>query len=174
MFCYKTPEEPNRPFTYTLSISDESAFKDDGTAMTAGDYLLTVTCVENPRAKAEVVVRVAEPVVITFPSSITLSKFKDTELELTLVSGAESFNPELLEFQLEPMGDMAPGSIDLISFAPIEDTNNLTWNLRAHSAGHHWIQVLYNGEPMMSHFAFCAANSSRNSASSFCKFSRRS
>ena len=145
------PEEPNRPFTYDLSLDEESAdaFEDDGTALTAGDYLLTVTCVENPRATAEVVVRVAEPVVITFPSSITLSKFKDTELELTLVSGAESFNPELLEFQLEPMGDMAPGSIDLISFAPIEDTNNLTWNLRAHSAGHHWIQVLYNGKGMM-------------------------
>ena len=144
------PEEPNRPFTYTLSLDEESAdaFEDDGTALTAGDYLLTVTCVDNPRAKAEVVVRVAEPVVITFPSSITLSKFKDTELELTLVSGAESFNPELLEFQLEPMGDMVPGVQTPISFTPIEDTDNLQWNLRAFATGSYWIQVLYNGEPM--------------------------
>ena len=144
------PEEPNRPFTYTLSLDEESAdaFEDDGTALTAGDYLLTVTCVENPRAKAEVVVRVAEPVVITFPSILTLSKFKDTELELTLVSGGENFDPELLELTIEPMGDMVPGVRTPISFTPIEDTNNLQWNLRAFATGHYWIQVLYDGEPM--------------------------
>jgi hypothetical protein len=142
------PEEPNRPFTYTLSFDEESAdaFEDDGTALTAGDYLLTVTCVENPRATAEVVVRVAEPVVITFPSSITLSKFKDTELELTLVSGKENFDPELLELTLE--GDMVPGVRTPISFTPIEDTDNLQWNLRAFATGYYWIQVFYNGEPM--------------------------
>ena len=144
------PEEPNRPFTYTLSLDEESAdaFEDDGTALTAGDYLLTVTCVENPRATAEVVVRVAEPVVITFPSTITLSKFKDTELELTLVSGEDNFDPELLEFIIEPMSDMIPGFDEFISYSPIEDTNNLQWNLRAFATGHYWIQVLYNGEPM--------------------------
>ena len=144
------PEEPNRPFTYTLSLDEESAdaFEDDGTALTAGDYLLTVTCVENPRATAEVVVRVAEPVVITFPSILTLSKFKDTELELTLVSGGENFDPELLELTIEPMGDMVPGVRTPISFTPIEDTNNLQWNLRAFATGHYWSQVLYDGEPM--------------------------
>lgn len=140
------PEEPNRPFTYTLSLDDESAFADDGTALTAGDYLLTVTCVENPRATAEVPVRVAEPVVITFPSTITLSKFKDTELELTLVSGEDNFDPELLELTLE--GDMVPGVRTPISFTPIEDTDNLQWNLRAFATGSYWIQVFYNGEPM--------------------------
>lgn len=139
-------DDPDYEFTYSVKISSEDSFTDDGTALSAGDYVLTITCDQNPKAKAEVVLRVAEPVVITFPSTITLSKFKDTELELTLVSGEDNFDPELLELTLE--GDMVPGVRTPISFTPIEDTDNLQWNLRAFATGSYWIQVLYNGEPM--------------------------
>ena len=139
-------DNPDYDFTYSVEISSAESFEDDGTALIAGDYVLTITCDQNPKAKAEVVVRVLEPVAITFPSTITLSKFKDTELELTLVSGEDNFDPELLELTL--VGDMVPGVRTPISFTPIEDTDNLQWNLRAFATGSYWIQVFYNGEPM--------------------------
>lgn len=141
-------DDPDYEFSYSVKISSEDSFTDDGTALSAGDYVLTITCDQNPKAKAEVVLRVAEPVVITFPSTITLSKFKDTELELTLVSGEDNFDPELLEFIIEPMSDMIPGFDEFISYSPIEDTNNLQWNFRAFFTGSYLIRVLYNGEAM--------------------------
>ena len=142
------PEEPNRPFTYNLSISDESAFKDDGTAMTAGDYLLTVTCVENPRATAEVVVRVAIPVKLDFPSTIVLSKLKDTEIKLTLVEGSDGFDPSQLEVVVSGGGDfMIPGK-DPIEYEPVAGSDNLKWMARANSIGYYDMVVLYKGEYM--------------------------
>lgn len=142
------PESPNAPFTYTLAISDGGAFKDDGTAMTAGDYVLTVTCVENPKAKAEIVVRVATPVKLDFPSTIVLSKLKDTEIELTLVEGSDGFDPSQLEVVVSGGGDfMIPGK-DPIEYEPVAGSDNLKWMARANSIGYYDMVVLYKGEYM--------------------------
>lgn len=142
------PESPNAPFTYTLAISNESAFKDDGTAMTPGDYLLTVTCVENPKSKAEIVVRVATPVRLDFPSTIVLSKLKDTEIKLTLVEGSDGFDPSQLEVVFSGGGDfMIPGK-DPIEYEPVAGSDNLKWMARANSIGYYDMAVLYKGEYM--------------------------
>ena len=143
------PESPNAPFTYTLAPADDhvSAFDENGNALEAGNYLLIATCVENPKAFAEIVVQVSEPVVISFPSMIEMSTIRDNELVLTIESGEASFDPNLLEIEFSSFSDMA-FMLGLPTATPVEDTNNLKWTLRAHTCGLYGILVKYDGEYM--------------------------
>lgn len=87
------------------------------------------------------------PVKITFPANLTLSKFKETELPLTLVEG-DNFDPELIEIQIYYYGDTwVPGLDPITYYATSED--NLTWNFLANLIGYCEMAVLYNGEYML-------------------------
>lgn len=87
------------------------------------------------------------PVKITFPANLTLSKFKETELPLTLVEG-DNFDPELIEIQIYYYGDTwVPGLDPITYYATSED--NLTWNFLANLTGDGEMAVLYNGEYML-------------------------
>ena len=136
-------------FTYTVApktAADAEGFDANGGAIKSGTYTLLVTCDQNPKATAEITVTVVTPVVITFPASITLSKFKDTELELTLVEG--DLDPELLELRFMAMQDVMPGVSEPITYTAVSGSNNLKWNLRAHLVGYYSFEVLYNGQLM--------------------------
>ncbi len=103
---------------------------------------------ENPKAKAEIVVRVATPVKLDFPSTIVLSKLKDTEIKLTLVEGSDGFDPSQLEVVFLGGGDfMIPGK-DPIEYEPVAGSDNLKWTARANSIGYYDMAVLYKGEYM--------------------------
>ena len=90
-------------FAYTIAPKTDADAEGldvaEGVATKAGRYTLLVTCTENPKATAEIVIVVLTPVKITFPSQLELSKFKDTELNLTFVEG-DNFDPDLLEIQI--------------------------------------------------------------------------
>lgn len=138
-------------FTYTIAPKTDADAEGldvaEGVALNAGTYTLLVTCTENPKATAEIEVVVLTPVKITFPSNLTLSKFKATELPLTLVEG-DNFDPELIEIQINSYNDiMVPGLEPITYYFTSED--KLTWDLLANFVGYYDLQVLYNGEYML-------------------------
>lgn len=138
-------------FTYTIApktdADAEGLDATEGVALKAGTYTLLVTCTENPKATAEIEVVVITPVKITFPANLTLSKFKETEVAMTLVEG-DNFDPELIEIQINYYSDiMVPGLDPITYYATSED--NLTWNFLANLIGYCEMAVLYNGEYML-------------------------
>lgn len=145
------PELEDMGFTYSISPkkdTDAEGFNANGGAVKSGTYTLLITCNENPKAMAEVEVTVLTPVAITFPARVTLSKFKDTQLELTLVEG-DNFDPELLEVRLMANYDAMPGVPEPVTYSPVADSNNLKWNLRGNLVGYYQFEVLYDGRYML-------------------------
>lgn len=137
-------------FTYTVAPktnADAEGFDVNGAAAKSGTYTLLVTCDQNPKATAEITVKVVTPVVITFPAKIILSKFKDTDLELTLVEG-DNFDPSLIELRFTGNLDM-PGITEPITYTPVANSNNLKWKLRGYRVGYYWLEVYYNGVAML-------------------------
>ena len=138
-------------FTYTIAPKTDADAEGldvaEGVALNAGTYTLLVTCTENPKATAEIEVVVLTPVKITFPSNLTLSKFKETEVAMTLVEG-DNFDPEKIEIQMSYYSDiMVPGLAPITYYATSED--NLTWNFLANLVGYCDMAVLYDGEYML-------------------------
>ena len=138
-------------FTYTIAPKTDADAEGldvaEGVALKAGTYTLLVTCTENPKATAEIEVVVLTPVKITFPSNLTLSKFKETEVAMTLVEG-DNFDPEKIEIQMSYYSDiMVPGLDPITYYATSED--NLTWNFLANLVGYCDMAVLYDGEYML-------------------------
>lgn len=139
-------------YAYTIAPKTEADAEGldvaEGVALKAGTYTLLVTCTENPKATAEIEVVVLTPVKITFPSNLTLSKFKETEVAMTLVEG-DNFDPELIEIEISYNGAdiMVPGLDPITYYATSED--NLTWNFLANLVGYCDMYVLYNGEYML-------------------------
>lgn len=117
----------------------------NGMAMQAGTYTLIATCNENSRATAEIKVTVKEPVTITFPASLTISKLKDTELTLTITEGEDSFDPELLDIWIE--GETT-GGLPMPTITEVEGSNGLTWNIRGYAVGRYALSVSYDEKPM--------------------------
>lgn len=145
------PELEDMGFTYSISPkkdTDAEGFDANGGAIKSGTYTLLITCNENPKAMAEVVVTVLTPVVITFPARVTLSKFKDTQLELTLVEG-DNFDPELVEVRFMANQDVMPGVPEPVTYSPVAGSNNLKWNLRGNLVGYYQFEVLYDGRYML-------------------------
>ncbi len=137
-------------FTYTVAPktnADAEGFDVNGAAAKSGTYTLLVTCDQNPKATAEITVKVVTPVVITFPAKIILSKFKDTDLELTFVEG-DNFDPNLIELRFTGNLDM-PGITEPITYTPVANSNNLKWKLRGYRVGYYWLEVFYNGVAML-------------------------
>ena len=122
--------------------TDAAAFE-NGVALEAGEYTLVVSCREYPDIKAEIKVTVKEPVTITFPASLTISKLKDTELTLTITEGIDSFDPELLDIRIEW------GSTEYLPIIKeVEGSNGLKWNIRGNAVGRYGLSVSYDEKPM--------------------------
>lgn len=135
-------------FAYTIAPKTDADAEGldvaEGVALKAGTYTLLVTCTENPKATAEIVIVVLTPVKITFPSQLELSKFKDTELNLTFVEG-DNFDPDLLEIIIMASSDYISHPISYNSI----DEDNLSWSMRANAVGRYDMAVVYNGEYML-------------------------
>lgn len=144
------PISEEMSFTYTLapkSDTDAAAFE-NGVAATAGEYTLLVTCNENPKVTAEIKVIVARPVKLTFPSSMTLSKFEDREFVIELLEG-DNFNPDLLEIYIMGYADVMPGMKEQVTCTAVDGSDNLKWMLRGNLCGYCGLNVVYNGETMI-------------------------
>lgn len=124
--------------------TDADAFE-NGVAKQAGEYTLVVTCNENPRATAEIIVTVKEPVVITFPASLTISKLRDTELALEITSGSKDFDSELLNIRIE---GKPTGGLPMPTITEVEGSNGLKWYIRGYAVGRYNAYITYDGKPM--------------------------
>lgn len=144
------PMSEEMSFTYTLAPktnTDAAAFE-NGVATTAGEYTLLVTCNENPKATAEITVFVLTPIKLDFPSSLTLSKFKDTEFKITLVEG-DNFEAGYLWVYVHGGEDVMPGVGEAVECTPVEGTRNMEWIIRANLCGYNYMTVEYKGEWMV-------------------------
>lgn len=143
------PMSEEMSFTYTLapkSDTDAAAFE-NGVATTAGEYTLLVMCNENPKATAEITVFVLTPIKLDFPSSLTLSKFKDTEFKITLVEG-DNFEAGYLWVYVHGGEDVMPGVGEPVECTPVEGSRNMEWIIRANLCGYNYMTVEYKGEWM--------------------------
>ena len=132
--------------TYTITPADQEsglAFVDE-IAKKSGTFHLLITSVLNPNVTAVVTVNVSTPVSITFPSSLTISKYKDTLFEMAATG--DNFDPSLVSFEftsnIEPIGFGVP------TYTSADNGKGLIWNIRSTGTGSVELKVLYNGEYM--------------------------
>ena len=141
---------------YTITPKDEEsaqAFDENGIALKNGSFTLVVTSKTNTKVSKEVIVNVSTPVDITFPESLTISKYRDTEFELTITG--DGFDPSLVSFEFTKTEDPIQFGIPTITTA--DDGAGLKWNIRGTGSGYVELRVLYDGQVMP-----------RNSQESFC------
>ena len=141
---------------YTITPKDAesaAAFDENGIALKNGSFTLVVTSKTNTKVSKEVIVNVSTPVDITFPESLTISKYRDTEFELTITG--DGFDPSLVSFEFTKTEDPIQFGIPTITTA--DDGAGLKWNIRGTGSGYVELRVLYDGQVMP-----------RNSQESFC------
>lgn len=133
--------EEGESYTITPADTETANAIVDGFATKNGEYTLIITSVLNKNVSVEVKVYVTTPVNITFPESLTISKFKDTEFSLTMTG--DNFDPDLVE--LEFTRTVEPTAFGI----PTSTTQDgLLWNIRATGSGSAELRVKYNGEYM--------------------------
>lgn len=129
--------------SYTITPADEETANAivNEYAIKNGEYTLVVTSVLNNDVSVKVKVYVTTPVDITFPSSLVISKYKDTEFELTMTG--DNFDPNLVEFEIistiEPVGFGVP------TYTSADNGQGLVWNIRSTGTGSAELKVLYKG-----------------------------
>lgn len=145
---YVEPQSEQGYIEYEIMPADQASSEAivEGVATQKGEYTLIVTSTVNKEVSKEIKVYVVVPVEITFPETLTLSKYKDTLLELTLVEG-ENYDPNLLEIVF--VKNIEPIDLGLPTFTAVGGSNNLEWNVRALGCGSFELSVLYNGKPML-------------------------
>ena len=136
--------EEGESYTITPADAESADAIVDEYAIKNGTYRLIVTSVLNPKVSVEVKVIVTTPVNITFPNSLTISKFKDTEFELTMTG--DNFDPALVS--LEFISHMEPKGFGVPTYSSADNGEGLLWNIRATASGSAELRVLYNGEYM--------------------------
>ena len=140
-----TPENDEGE-SYTIAPADDETADAiiDEYATKNGIYKLLVTSVLNPKVSVEVAVIVTTPVNITFPENLTISKYRDTEFQLTVTG--DNFDPSLVEFEIfsscEPVGFGVP------TYTSADNGEGIVWNIRGTGTGSAELRVLYDGNYM--------------------------
>ena len=128
---------------YTITPKDEesaAAFDGNGIALKNGSFTLVVTSKTNTKVSKEVIVNVSTPVDITFPESLTISKYRDTEFELTITG--DGFDPSLLRFEFTR--DEYPSDFGIPTITNADDGAGKKWNIRGTGSGNSVLQVYYD------------------------------
>ena len=128
---------------YTITPKDEEsaqAFDENGIALKNGRFTLVVASTTNPNVSKEVIVNVSTPVDITFPESLTISKYRDTEFELTITG--DGFDPSLLRFEFTR--DEYPSDFGIPTITNADDGAGKKWNIRGTGSGNSVLQVYYD------------------------------
>ena len=139
--------------SYTITPKDAEsaqAFGENGIALKNGTFTLVVTSVANPRVSAEVIVNVSTPVDITFPESLTISKYRDTEFELTITG--DNFDPSLVTFEFTR--DFYPQDFGIPTITNADDGAGKKWHIRGTGSGNSVLQVYYDGIQMPRYNAY--------------------
>ena len=132
---------------FTIAPADEAsqeAFDENGGALTPGTYNLMVASVSLDKVYKMVVVNVYTPVDITFPTELTISKYKDTEFKLTVTG--DRFDPSLVRFELVKSEE--PVLFGLPTYTTADNGAGKVWNMRGTAHGNVELKVYYNEQPM--------------------------
>ena len=132
---------------FTIAPADEvslAAFDENGGALTPGTYNLMVASASLDRVYKMVVVNVYTPVDITFPTELTISKYKDTEFKLTVTG--DGFDPSLVRFELVKSEE--PVLFGLPTYTTADNGAGKVWNMRGTAHGNVELKVYYNNEAM--------------------------
>ena len=132
---------------FTIAPADEAsqeAFDGNGGALTPGTYNLMVASASLDRVYKMVVVNVYTPVDITFPTELTISKYKDTEFKLTVTG--DRFDPSLVRFEL--VKNEEPVLFGLPTYTTADNGAGKVWNMRGTGHGNVELKVYYNEQPM--------------------------
>lgn len=132
---------------FTIAPADAAslaAFDENGGALTPGTYNLMVASASLDRVYKMVVVNVYTPVDITFPTELTISKYKDTEFELTVTG--DGFDPSLVRFELVKSEE--PVLFGLPTYTTADNGAGKVWNMRGTGHGNVELRVYYNDEVM--------------------------
>lgn len=132
---------------FTIAPADAAslaAFDENGGALTPGTYNLMVASASLDRVYKMVVVNVYTPVDITFPTELTISKYKDTEFELTVTG--DGFDPSLVRFELVKSEE--PVLFGLPTYTTADNGAGKVWNMRGTAHGNVELKVYYNEQPM--------------------------
>ena len=132
---------------FTIAPADEvslAAFDENGGALTPGTYNLMVASASLDRVYKMVVVNVYTPVDITFPTELTISKYKDTEFKLTVTG--DRFDPSLVRFELVKSEE--PVLFGLPTYTTADNGAGKVWNMRGTGHGNVELRVYYNDEAM--------------------------
>ena len=138
---------------YTITPKDEesaAAFDENGNALKNGSFTLVVTSKTNTKVSKEVIVNVSTPVDITFPESLTISKYRDTEFELTITG--DNFDPSLVTFEFTR--DFYPQDFGIPTITNADDGAGKKWNIRGTGSGNSVLQVYYDGIQMPRYNAY--------------------
>lgn len=132
--------------SYTITPADEETANAivNEYAIKNGTFTLIVTSVLNKDVSVEVKVIVTTPVNITFPDQLTISKYKDTEFELTVTG--DDFDPSLVE--LEFISHQEPIGFGVPTYSSADGGKGFVWNIRGTGTGSAELRVLYNGQYM--------------------------
>ena len=128
---------------YTITPKDEEsaqAFDENGIALKNGRFTLVVASTTNPNVSKDVIVNVSTPVDITFPESLTISKYRDTEFELTITG--DGFDPSLVRFEFTR--DEYPSDFGIPTITNADDGAGKKWNIRGTGSGNSVLQVYYD------------------------------
>ncbi len=112
-------------------------FGTNGVARRAGTYILVVFASDGSGVSTKVGVKVNTPVSLSFPATTELSKYYDTELNLTLVEG-DNFDPA--KVNVVPFDD---------SYINVSGSG-LTWKLSANKVFNNATYQVYYGDRLMS------------------------
>ena len=135
----------NEAFTITpADAASQEAFDENGGALTSGTYKLKVASASLDRVYKMVVVNVYTPVDITFPTELTISKYKDTEFKLTVTG--DGFDPSLVRFELVKSEE--PVLFGLPKYTTADNGAGKVWNMRGTAHGNVELRVYYNDEAM--------------------------
>lgn len=132
---------------FTIAPADEvsqEAFDENGGALTPGTYNLMIASASLDRVYKMVVVNVYTPVDITFPTELTISKYKDTEFKLTVTG--DGFDPSLVRFELVKSEE--PVLFGLPTYTTADNGAGKVWNMRGTAHGNVELRVYYNDEAM--------------------------
>ena len=115
-----------------------------------GSFTLVVTSKTNTKVSKDVIVNVSTPVDITFPESLTISKYRDTEFELTITG--DNFDPSLVTFEFTR--DFYPQDFGIPTITNADDGAGKKWNIRGTGSGNSVLQVYYDGIQMPRYNAY--------------------
>lgn len=87
-----------------------------------------------------------DPVTLTFPAEITLSKLRDTTVQFTKDPESATVKSKLISFEFEDSPNAGWGPV---ATAKVTLRDPLAWILRGAYAGTYTVRISYNGDPVL-------------------------